>query len=156
MLCLGKFQSPHTWSAMNVGEGIVRGTVGPGTRWRQRGVEGRIRPYQREKERERGDQVHRVSVTPLNPKRATTVPMPSFQVIPATVQRHTYSFSGKCNRLFACYDCNIAIIPSIRATLIITDQLFTVLPVVVSRRSWWSVSTMGDVAVPPSTLPGVT
>lgn len=33
---------------------------------------------------------------------------------------------------------------------------FTYLPVVLSRRSWWSVSTMGDVAVPPSTLPGVT
>lgn len=35
---------PSTWSAMNVGKGVVRGTVGPGTRWRQRGVEGRIRP----------------------------------------------------------------------------------------------------------------
>jgi len=32
------------WSAMNVGKGVVRGTVGPGTRWRQRGVEGRVRP----------------------------------------------------------------------------------------------------------------
>lgn len=30
------------------------------------------------------------------------------------------------------------------------------LPVVLSRSSWWSVSTMGDVVVPPSTLPGVT
>lgn len=29
-------------------------------------------------------------------------------------------------------------------------------PVVLSRRSWWSVSTMGDVVVPPNTLPGVT
>lgn len=152
MLYLGKFQSPHTWSAMNVGEGIVRGTVGPGTRWRQRGVEGRIRPYQKEKESGRGDQVQSFcnSIKPQESHDCTKLSgAPSHSA-------KACSFLLRQMQQTVCYDCNITTIPSIRATLIITDQMFTVLPVVLSRKSWWSVSTMGDVAVPPSTLPGVT
>ena len=99
-----KFWSPHTWSAMNVGEGIVRGTVGPGTRWRQRGVEGRIRPYQREKERERVGQLHRVCVILLNLKKPTICNN-------ATLSRDTQlqckgtlaSFSVKSNRHYSIY-----------------------------------------------------